>query len=203
MNYALGGPSFDLPVSRRRAIPWNREHIPGGLVLRLGGSGRRRVGAHGEWGRTNRRLDPWPRRVLRYGRVEADLRPGLPARACFRCRPRSTIVARCPWTVGIARSRCRRIAGYGRASIRPASIFPYRTIWMGSIGVWTGCGSACPGIFSPRRKMCRPRWLRRSTAPRKRLAKLGAVSREITLPDYDLFNACGRIIMYNRGVRDS
>jgi len=29
-----------------------------------------------------------------------------------------------------------------------------------------------------------------------RLAKLGAVVEEITLPDYDLFNACGRIIMY-------
>ena len=30
----------------------------------------------------------------------------------------------------------------------------------------------------------------------ERLAKLGAVVEEITLPDYDLFNACGRIIMY-------
>ena len=50
-EFALGGPSFDLPFPPARKPVEPRPH-PRRLVLRLGRGGRGRAGAHGPWART-------------------------------------------------------------------------------------------------------------------------------------------------------
>src|SRR5712671_4982557 len=75
-EFALGGPSFDLPWPPARN-PWEHQPLYRRLVERhrRGGRGRPRARRHRQ---RYRRLDPWPRRLLRARRHQADLRPHQP-----------------------------------------------------------------------------------------------------------------------------
>ena len=77
-EFAMGGPSFDLPWPPARN-PWNPEHFTARLVVRhrrcrrvRHDPRRHRLG--------HRRLDPRPRGAVRHRRHQADLWPGQPRR---------------------------------------------------------------------------------------------------------------------------
>ena len=96
-EFALGGPSFDLPFPPARN-PWNLDRIPGGSCSW--------PHAHGAWVRHGR-LHSRSRRLLWNRRIEADLRPGIPKR-CFS----ALFCARPLRTIGVDGRRCRsRSAG--------------------------------------------------------------------------------------------
>ena len=59
-EFAIGGPSFDLPFPPARN-PWNPDRMPGRLLVRIGRRGRCRPRSHGD-GLRHRRLDPRARR---------------------------------------------------------------------------------------------------------------------------------------------
>ena len=77
-EFAVGGPSFDLPWPPARN-PWNTEHFTAGSSSRhrRGGRGRADPGRHRH---RHRRLDPRPGGAVRHRRHQADLRPGQPRR---------------------------------------------------------------------------------------------------------------------------
>src|SRR5258706_5470713 len=66
-EFALGGPSFDLPFPPARN-PWNREHIPGGSSSGSGAAGAARVGRLANGSDTGRPV-PGPRAALRPNRL--------------------------------------------------------------------------------------------------------------------------------------
>ena len=87
-EFAIGGPSFDLPFPPARN-PWNPEHHPGGSSSGLRRRGGGRAVPAGTRHR-HRRLRAQPGKLLRHRRAEADLRAGLAARrvpAGFHPRP--------------------------------------------------------------------------------------------------------------------
>ena len=87
-EFAIGGPSFDLPWPPARN-PWNTDHHPGGSSS---GSGAGRFGrpVSAGAGQRHRRQRAQPGQRLRHRRAQADLRPGLAARrlsAVLHARP--------------------------------------------------------------------------------------------------------------------
>ena len=87
-EFAIGGPSFDLPWPPARN-PWNPDHHPGGSSSGSGSRRRRRPVPDGARHR-HRRQRAQSRELLRHRRAEADLRPGVAARrlpAVLHARP--------------------------------------------------------------------------------------------------------------------
>ena len=108
-EFALGGPSFDLPWPPARN-PWDTEPIHRRVEQRHRGGGRRRSRARRHRQR-HRRLDPRPRGVLRPCRVEAELWPDQPGG-----HPAARILARPCRPDGVDRGGLRdHAAGDGRA----------------------------------------------------------------------------------------
>ena len=91
-EFALGGPSWDLPWPPARN-PWNTGPAAGRLVerRRRGGGGRVRAGRDRH---RHRRLGPRPGGVLRPRRDQAELWPDQPPRRLSRTPSRWTIAAR-------------------------------------------------------------------------------------------------------------
>ena len=88
-EFAHGGPSFDLPWPVARN-PWNREHFTGGSSSGSGAAVAAGL-TPGLPRLRHRRLHPQPRRAVRAGRPEADLRTGQPLGRLhqqFQLRPR-------------------------------------------------------------------------------------------------------------------
>ena len=77
-EFAIGGPSFDLPWPPARN-PWNTAHFTAGSSSGSGAAVAAGVGPDGD-GVRHRRLDPRPGGLLRHRRAEAQLRPGEPPR---------------------------------------------------------------------------------------------------------------------------
>jgi len=87
-EFAIGGPSFDLPWPPARN-PWNPDHHPGGSSSGSG-SGRCRRSVPAGPGQRHRRQHPQPGQRLRHCRTETDLRPGFAPRrvsAFLHARP--------------------------------------------------------------------------------------------------------------------
>ena len=97
--------------------PWDRGRVPGRLLRRLGGRGRRPAGAVGDRHR-HRRLDPPAGGALRDRRPEADLRRDLALRD-----GRLRLLAR-PVRPADARRHRRRAAAAGDGGARPATTRP-------------------------------------------------------------------------------
>ena len=77
-EFAIGGPAFDLPFPPARN-PWNTQSPSGRLILglrRRPRRGARAAGARHRYGR----IRPQPRRRVRRGRAEADVRAGVAPR---------------------------------------------------------------------------------------------------------------------------
>jgi aspartyl-tRNA(Asn)/glutamyl-tRNA(Gln) amidotransferase subunit A len=190
-EFALGGPSFDLPFSPARN-PWSLEHFTGGsssgsgaavaagltpLALGSDTSGSIRgpafhcgvVGLKPTFGRLSRR-GVFP---LSY--------------SLDHCGPMT-------WTVEDAAIALNVLAGFD--PLDPASIpAPECDFTAGlDLGV-EGLRVAYPRAFFAGDPKASPEIVARIDDAAQRLAALGAEVREIALPDFGLFNACGRIIM--------
>ncbi len=191
-EFALGGPSFDLPFPPARN-PWNREHIPGGSSSGSGAAvaaGLVRMAMGSDTGGSIRGPAAY------CGTVGLKPTYGLVSRRGVF--PLSTTLDHCgplSWTVEDSAIALQTIAGYD--ALDPASVDIPIPNYLDRLdrGV-DGLRIGLPRHFFAETEDASAEVVAAIDRAAERLAKLGAVVEEITLPDYDLFNACGRIIMY-------
>jgi aspartyl-tRNA(Asn)/glutamyl-tRNA(Gln) amidotransferase subunit A len=191
-EFALGGPSFDLPFPPARN-PWNREHIPGGSSSGSGAAvaaGLVRMAMGSDTGGSIRGPAAY------CGTVGLKPTYGLVSRRGVF--PLSTTLDHCgplSWTVEDSAIALQTIAGYD--ALDPASVdIPIPNYLDGLDRGVEGLRIGLPRHFFAKTEDVSAEVVAAIDHAAERLAKLGAVVEEITLPDYDLFNACGRIIMY-------
>ncbi len=191
-EFALGGPSFDLPFPPARN-PWNPDHMPGGSssgsgaavaagLVRMamgsdtGGSIRGPAGYCGTIG-----LKPTYGLVSRRGVFPLSY-------TLDHCGPLS-------WTVEDSAIAMQVIAGYD--PLDPASadvpVADFRKKL--SAGV-RGLRLGIPRRWFIKAEGVSAESIRSIDDAAQTLAKLGATVDEIELPDYELYNACGRVIMF-------
>ena len=191
-EFALGGPSFDLPFPPARN-PWNREHIPGGSSSGSGAAvaaGLVRMAMGSDTGGSIRGPAAY------CGTVGLKPTYGLVSRRGVF--PLSTTLDHCgplSWTVDDSAIALQTIAGYD--PLDPASVdIPIPNYLDGLDRGVDGLRIGLPRHFFAKTEDVSAEVVAAIDHAAERFAKLGAVVEEITLPDYDLFNACGRIIMY-------
>jgi len=191
-EFALGGPSFDLPFPPARN-PWNREHIPGGSSSGSAAAvaaGLVRMAMGSDTGGSIRGPAAY------CGTVGLKPTYGLVSRRGVF--PLSTTLDHCgplSWTVEDSAIALQTIAGYD--ALDPASVdIPIPNYLDGLDRGVDGLRIGLPRHFFAKAADVSAEVVAAIDRAAERLAKLGAVVEEITLPDYDLFNACGRIIMY-------
>jgi aspartyl-tRNA(Asn)/glutamyl-tRNA(Gln) amidotransferase subunit A len=191
-EFALGGPSFDLPFPPARN-PWNREHIPGGSSSGSGAAvaaGLVRMAMGSDTGGSIRGPAAY------CGTIGLKPTYGLVSRRGVF--PLSTTLDHCgplSWTVEDSAVALQTIAGYD--PLDPASVD--RPVPNFSEGLGRGVEGLRIGLprhFFAEAEDVSPEVVAAIDRAAETLVKLGAAVEPITLPDYDLFNACGRIIMY-------
>lgn len=192
-EFALGGPSFDLPFPPARN-PWNPDHIPGGSssgsgaavaagLVRMamgsdtGGSIRGPAGYCGTIG-----LKPTYGRVSRRGVFPLSY-------TLDHCGPLS-------WTVEDSAIAMEVIAGFD--PLDPASADVPVPDFRGKLkqGI-QGKRIGLPRHWFVKADGASAETIRAIDDAAQTLAKLGATIEEIELPDYELYNACGRVIMFS------
>jgi aspartyl-tRNA(Asn)/glutamyl-tRNA(Gln) amidotransferase subunit A len=191
-EFALGGPSFDLPFPPARN-PWNPAHIPGGSSSGSGAAvaaGLVRMAMGSDTGGSIRGPAAY------CGTVGLKPTYGLVSRRGVF--PLSTTLDHCgplSWTVEDSAITLQTIAGYDARD--PASVDIAIPNYLDGLdrGI-EGLRIGLPRHFFARAEDVSPEVIAAIDRAVETLTKLGAVVEEITLPDYDLFNACGRIIMY-------
>jgi aspartyl-tRNA(Asn)/glutamyl-tRNA(Gln) amidotransferase subunit A len=190
-EFAIGGPSFDLPFPPARN-PWNPDHIPGGSssgsgaavaagLVRMamgsdtGGSIRGPAGYCGTIG-----LKPTYGLVSRRGVFPLSY-------TLDHCGPLS-------WTVEDSAIAMEVIAGFD--PLDPCSADVPVPDFRGKLdkGV-AGLRLGLPRHWFAQADGVSAETVRAIDDAAQTLAKLGATVEEIELPDYELYNACGRIIM--------
>jgi aspartyl-tRNA(Asn)/glutamyl-tRNA(Gln) amidotransferase subunit A len=191
-EFALGGPSFDLPFPPARN-PWNREHIPGGSSSGSGAAvaaGLVRMAMGSDTGGSIRGPAAY------CGTVGLKPTYGLVSRRGVF--PLSTTLDHCgplSWTVEDSAIALQVIAGYD--PLDPASVDRPVQNYLDGIGQGVkGLRIGLPRHFFAKAEDVSVEVIAAIDRAAETLAKLGADVEEITLPDYELFNACGRIIMY-------
>jgi aspartyl-tRNA(Asn)/glutamyl-tRNA(Gln) amidotransferase subunit A len=191
-EFALGGPSFDLPFPPARN-PWNREHIPGGSSSGSGAAvaaGLVRMAMGSDTGGSIRGPAAY------CGTVGIKPTYGLVSRRGVF--PLSTTLDHCgplSWTVEDSAIALQTIAGYD--ALDPASVdVPVPNYLVGLDRGVEGLRIGLPRHFYAEAKDVSPEVVSAIDQAAVTLEKLGAIVEEITLPDYELFNACGRVIMY-------
>jgi aspartyl-tRNA(Asn)/glutamyl-tRNA(Gln) amidotransferase subunit A len=192
-EFAFGGPSFDLPFPPARN-PWNPDHIPGGSssgsgaavaagLVRMamgsdtGGSIRGPAGYCGTIG-----LKPTYGLVSRRGVFPLSY-------TLDHCGPLS-------WTVEDSAIAMEVIAGFD--PLDPGSADVPVPDFRGKLGQGVqGLRLGVPRQWFAKADGASPETLRAIDDAAQTLAKLGATIEEIELPDYELYNACGRIILFS------
>jgi aspartyl-tRNA(Asn)/glutamyl-tRNA(Gln) amidotransferase subunit A len=190
-EFAVGGPSFDLPFPPARN-PWNPDHNPGGSssgsgaavaagLVRMamgsdtGGSIRGPAGYCGTIG-----LKPTYGLVSRRGVFPLSY-------TLDHCGPLS-------WTVEDSAIAMEVIAGFD--PLDPGSADVPVPDFRGKLGKGVeGLRLGLPRHWFVKAEGVSAETLRAIDDAAQTLAKLGATVEEIELPDYELFNACGRIIL--------
>lgn len=190
-EFAIGGPSFDLPFPPARN-PWNPAHIPGGSssgsgaavaagIVRMamgsdtGGSIRGPAGYCGTVG-----LKPTYGLVSRRGVFPLSY-------TLDHCGPLS-------WTVEDAAIAMEVIAGFD--PLDPASADVPTPDFRGKLGKGVqGLRLGLPRHWFAKADGVSAETLRAIDDAAQTLAKLGATIEEIELPDYELYNTCGRVIL--------
>ncbi len=191
-EFALGGPSFDLPFPPARN-PWNPDHMPGGSssgsgaavaagLVRMamgsdtGGSIRGPAGYCGTVG-----LKPTYGLVSRRGVFPLSY-------TLDHCGPLS-------WTVEDSAIAMEVIAGFD--PLDPASANVPVPDFRKKLGVGVrGLRLGMPRHWFAKADGVSAESVRSIDDAAQTLAKLGATVDEIELPDYELYNACGRVIMF-------
>jgi aspartyl-tRNA(Asn)/glutamyl-tRNA(Gln) amidotransferase subunit A len=192
-EFAFGGPSFDLPFPPARN-PWNPDHIPGGSssgsgaavaagIVRMamgsdtGGSIRGPAGYCGTIG-----LKPTYGLVSRRGVFPLSY-------TLDHCGPLS-------WTVEDSAIAMEVIAGFD--PLDPGCADVPVPDFRGKLGRGVqGMRIGLPRHWFAKADGASPETLRAIDDAAQTLAKLGATIEEIELPDYELYNSCGRVILFS------
>jgi len=190
-EFAIGGPSFDLPFPPARN-PWNREHIPGGSSSGSAAAvaaGLVRMAMGSDTGGSIRGPAAY------CGTVGLKPTYGLVSRRGVF--PLSTTLDHCgplSWTVEDSAIALQVIAGYD--PLDPASVDLPVPDYQDGLGRGVrGMRIGMPRHFFTGAEGVSPEVISAIDQAAQTLARLGAVVEEITLPEYELFNACGRVIM--------
>jgi aspartyl-tRNA(Asn)/glutamyl-tRNA(Gln) amidotransferase subunit A len=191
-EFAFGGPSFDLPWPPARN-PWNTDHFTAGSSSGTGAA----VAAGLVLGGTGSDTGGSIRGPAAYcGTVGLKPTYGLVSRRGVF--PLSTTLDHCgplSWTVEDGAIALQVIAGYD--PLDPASVDRPVQNYLDGIGQGVkGLRIGLPRHFFAKAEDVSVEVIAAIDRAAETLAKLGADVEEITLPDYELFNACGRIIMY-------
>ncbi len=190
-EFAIGGPSFDLPFPPARN-PWNRDHFPGGSSSGSGAavaSGMVRMAMGSDTGGSIRSPAAYCGVVgfkPTYGRVSR--RGVFPLSYTLdHCGPLS-------WSVGDAALTMQVIAGHDPRD--PASADVPVPDFSADLGRdLAGLKLAYPRSFFVSVDGISPEVIAGVDRAVQDLTRLGAAIEEIRLPDYELFNACGRVIL--------
>src|SRR5262245_58619799 len=190
-EFALGGPSFDLPFPPARN-PWNLDHFMGGSSSGSGAAvaaGLVRTAMGSDTGGSIR--GP----AFYCGTVGLKPTYGLVSRRGVF--PLSYTLDHCgplTWTVEDAALTMQVIAGHD--ALDPASADLAVPDFASSLGQdLAGLKLAYPRSFFATQAEILPEVLASLDAAAQQVAKLGAKVEEVTLPDSELFNACGRVIL--------
>jgi aspartyl-tRNA(Asn)/glutamyl-tRNA(Gln) amidotransferase subunit A len=190
-EFAIGGPSFDLPFPPARN-PWNRDHFSGGSSSGSGvavASGMVRTAMGSDTGGSIRSpaaycgivgLKPTYGRVSRRGVFPLSY-------TLDHCGPLS-------WSVEDAALTMQVIAGHDPLDPASADVpVPDFSAELG--GDLAGLKLAYPRSFFVSVDGISPEVIAGVDRAAQDLARLGATVEEIKLPDFELFNACGRVIL--------
>jgi aspartyl-tRNA(Asn)/glutamyl-tRNA(Gln) amidotransferase subunit A len=190
-EFAIGGPSFDLPFPPARN-PWNLDHFTGGSSSGSGAAvaaGLVRMAMGSDTGGSIR--GP----AFYCGTVGMKPTYGLVSRRGVF--PLSYTLDHCgplSWTVEDAALTMQVIAGYD--ALDPASAdIPTPDFTSGLGRDLAGLRLAYPRSFFVEMEGISPEVVASLDAAAQLVAKLGAKVEDVRLPDFELFNACGRIIL--------
>ncbi|MET3889387.1 aspartyl-tRNA(Asn)/glutamyl-tRNA(Gln) amidotransferase subunit A [Bosea sp. OAE506] len=192
-EFALGGPSFDLPFPPARN-PWNPEHIPGGSSSGSGAAeaaGLCRMAMGSDTGGSIRGPAAY------CGTVGLKPTYGLVSRRGVF--PLSYTLDHCgplSWTVEDAAITMEVITGHDPLDPASADV-PAPDFRSGLGGDVSGLKIALPRHFFAQAEGVSPEVLAAIDKAADLLAKAGAIVEEVTIPDYELFNAVGRVIMFS------
>jgi aspartyl-tRNA(Asn)/glutamyl-tRNA(Gln) amidotransferase subunit A len=190
-EFAIGGPSFDLPFPPARN-PWNLEHIPGGSSSGSAAAvaaGLCRMAMGSDTGGSIRGPAAW------CGLVGHKPTYGLVSRRGVF--PLSYTLDHCgplTWTVEDAAITMELLAGHDArdpASARVSVPEFRRGLGWGVQGLRIGLVRH----FYDHADGVTPEVIAAIDNAAKQLARAGAIVEDVTLPDYELFNSCGRIIL--------
>ena len=190
-EFAIGGPSFDLPFPPARN-PWNRDHFPGGSSSGSGvavAAGIVRTAMGSDTGGSIRGPAAYSGIVglkPTYGRVSR--RGVFPLSYTLdHCGPLS-------WSVEDTALTMQVVAGHD--PLDPASADVPVPDFAAELGHGlNGLKLAYPRSFFATVDGISPEVIAGIDRAVQDLARLGATVEEIKLPDYELFNACGRVIL--------
>jgi aspartyl-tRNA(Asn)/glutamyl-tRNA(Gln) amidotransferase subunit A len=190
-EFAIGGPSFDLPFPPARN-PWNLDHFTGGSSSGSGAAvaaGLVRTAMGSDTGGSIR--GP----AFYCGTVGLKPTYGLVSRRGVF--PLSYTLDHCgplTWTVEDAALTMQIIAGHD--SLDPASAQVPIPDFAGGLGRHLAdLKIGYPRSFFATQEGISPEVVAGIDAAVQQIARLGAEVAEVTLPDFDLFNACGRVIL--------
>ncbi len=190
-EFALGGPSFDLPFPPARN-PWNRDHIPGGSSSGSGAAvaaGLVRMAMGSDTGGSIRGPAAY------CGTVGLKPTYGLVSRRGVF--PLSTTLDHCgplSWSVEDSAIALQVIAGYD--ALDPASVdVPIPKYRAGLQDGVRGLRIGLPRHFYAKAEHVSPEVVAAIDRAAQILGELGATVEEVTLPEFDLFSICGRVIM--------
>jgi aspartyl-tRNA(Asn)/glutamyl-tRNA(Gln) amidotransferase subunit A len=190
-EFAIGGPSFDLPFPPARN-PWNLDHFTGGSSSGSGAAvaaGITRMAMGSDTGGSIRGpafycgvvgLKPTYGRVSRRGVFPLSY-------TLDHCGPLT-------WTVEDAALTMQVIAGHDPRDPASADV-PVGDFRQGLGQDLAGLRIAYPRSFFATLEDITDEVIASLDAAAHEVAKLGATVEEITLPDFDIFNSCGRVII--------
>jgi aspartyl-tRNA(Asn)/glutamyl-tRNA(Gln) amidotransferase subunit A len=190
-EFALGGPSFDLPFPPARN-PWNLDHFTGGSSSGSGAAvaaGLVRMAMGSDTGGSIR--GP----AFYCGTVGMKPTYGLVSRRGVF--PLSYTLDHCgplSWTVEDAALTMQVIAGHDPLDPASADI-PTPDFTSDLKRGLAGLKLAYPRAFFAAQDDISPEIVASLDAAVQQVAKVGAKVDEVTLPDFELFNACGRVIL--------
>lgn len=190
-EFAFGGPSFDLPFPPARN-PWDRDCMPGGSSSGSGAAvaaGLTRMAMGSDTGGSIRGPAAYC--------GTAGLKPtyGLVSRrGIFPLSFTLDHAGPLAWTVGDCAATMQVIQGFD--PLDPASAEVPEIDFLSGLGDGIeGMRFAVPRHFFEGKDALDPEVLTAFDAALVKLKELGAVIDTVTLPDFDLFNAAGRVII--------
>jgi aspartyl-tRNA(Asn)/glutamyl-tRNA(Gln) amidotransferase subunit A len=190
-EFAIGGPSFDLPFPPARN-PWNRDHIPGGSSSGSGAAvaaGLCRMAMGSDTGGSIRGPASY------CGTIGLKPTYGLVSRRGVF--PLSWTLDHCgplTWTVEDCAITMEVITGYDAADPASADV-PRPDFTRGLNWGVKGLKIGLPRHFYASAEGVSQEVIDAIDNAAALLEKAGAIVEEITLPDYELFNAAGRVIL--------